>query len=120
MLSQSKRRFLQLLAGVAGLTVTGGSRAAEARRVEIRFASGRPVVVGDVVRLTQGETVTFEWHADTPMELHLHGYDIELSLQPGKPVTTPFTAHASGRFPLTSHGAGHGHAALLYIEVHPD
>lgn len=87
--------------------------------MEIRLAGGKPVGA-DVVRLIQGETVTFEWQSDTAMELHLHGYDIEIMLQPGTSVTTPFRAHASGRFPLTSHGAGHGHAALLYIEVHPD
>ena len=119
MISLDKRRFLQFLAGLAAFAVTAGAGNAEERRVEIRFAGGKPVGT-DVFRLTQGEAVTFEWQSDTAMELHLHGYDIEVKLQPGKPVRTPFKAHASGRFPLTSHGAGHGHAALLYIEVHPD
>jgi hypothetical protein len=114
-----RRHFLKLLAGMAVFAATRGSWAAEARPVEIRFAAGKPVGA-DVIRLTQGDTVTFEWQSDTAMDLHLHGYDLEVRLQPGKPVTTPFQAHASGRFPLTSHGAGHGHAALLYIEVHPD
>jgi len=118
MRSHPRRRFL-LLAGMAGFAATGGSWAAGEGRVTIRFASGK-AVGANVIRLTQGETVSLEWQSDTAMELHLHGYDLEIVLQPGKPATIPFRAHASGRFPLTSHGAGHGHAALLYIEVHPD
>jgi hypothetical protein len=48
-----------------------------------------------------------------------------LTLQPGQVLGTPFTARASGRYAVTSHGFGgagspqrHGRA-LLYIEVQP-
>ena len=56
--------------------------------------------------------------------MHLHGYDLELSLAPDAPTEMNFEAFATGRFPVTSHGfGGHGHddeeVVLLYLEVHP-
>ncbi len=72
----------------------------------------------------QGELVQLNWHSDEAVQLHLHGYDIELALQPGQAAVMQFRAHATGRFQITSHGFGDAHGAghhhgLLYFEVHP-
>lgn len=85
-------------------------------------------IVGDkaspaTVRVTQGEGVRLHLHSDAAAELHLHGYDIEAAIAPDDPVTLQFVAAVGGRFPLERHvedGGGHGHGALLYLEVYPD
>lgn len=76
-----------------------------------------------LLRVTRGDRVTLVWTTDEPVQLHLHGYDLEFEVTPGKPVTREFVAHATGRFPVTSHGfsgEGHGHETLLYLEVYPE
>jgi hypothetical protein len=75
------------------------------------------------IRVTQGDSLELVWTSDEPGELHLHGYDIGFEVSPDAPAIVTFQAHATGRFPITSHGFGgehgHGHEALLYIEVYP-
>ena len=105
-----------LVAACAMFLMADIARAAEPRRIEIHLAHGKPVN-GDVIRLKQGDTVVLEWISDEALSLHLHGYDIEVTLVPNEKQSTPFEAFASGRFPLTNHGAGHGHKALMYFEV---
>ncbi len=82
-------------------------------------------VVGDqVIRLIEGQEVRIVWATDEAAELHIHGYDIRIDISPDTPVETSFTAYATGRFAVTSHGFGgdhgHGHETLLYIEVYPN
>jgi hypothetical protein len=92
--------------------------------LEIR---GRKVVgTTRTLRVKQGETVLLRWTTDEAVVLHLHGYDIEAGVKPGVVAELTFKAHATGRFPITSHGygehthaGGHGETALVYIEVLP-
>jgi hypothetical protein len=73
-------------------------------------------------RLTEGDFVELHWMTDEQVELHVHGYDLKLTVVPGKLGVLAFQAFASGRFPVTSHGwgkGGHGHEALIYLEVYP-
>jgi hypothetical protein len=54
------------------------------------------------------------------MELHLHGYDIEVKVSPGSPAVMSFKASIPGRFSVEQHGQGPGHhRAVLYLEVYP-
>jgi hypothetical protein len=72
------------------------------------------------LRVTQGERVRLRWTADAPAVLHLHGYDIEQEVVPGRVTEMHFEAYATGRFPIEVHGADHsGHEALLFLEVYP-
>lgn len=91
-------------------------------RIEIRIEN-RKLVGDQVIRLTQGQRVEIVWITDEAVELHMHGYDIRVEISPDGPATMTFTAHATGRFPVTSHGFGdehgHGHVTLAYIEIHP-
>ena len=77
----------------------------------------------DVIRLTQGDQAELRWLTDQAIDIHLHGYDIETKVNPGAPASMRFTAHATGRYPVTmhghSHGGGHSEKTLLYLEVHP-
>jgi hypothetical protein len=75
-----------------------------------------------VLRATEGERVELRWSADEPLALHLHGYDIETRVAPGKPAVTAFAARLTGRFPVAIHAEGgskHRHGALLHVEIHP-
>jgi len=94
-----------------------------ARRViEVRIENRQVVAPRQSIRITEGDLVELVWTSDEATELHLHGYDLELQVRPGEPADMVVEAHATGRFPITSHGwgeAGHGHDALIYLEVYP-
>jgi len=94
----------------------------EPARIKVQIEN-RKVVGDQVIRLTQGQVVEISWITDEAAELHMHGYDIRVEISPDAPAAMPFTAHATGRFAVTSHGFGgehgHGHETLVYIEVHP-
>ena len=85
----------------------------------------RKVVGKRTIRVTQGDQVQLNWQTDEKVELHLHGIDQKTVVLPGTGGTMRFTAEATGRFPVTSHGFGnkaghhHGPGALMYVEVYP-
>ena len=73
---------------------------------ELSFAmniEGGQLTGESLVAVNQDDTVTLDWTSDLPVLVHLHGYDIELALQPG--VSQPMTliADATGRFNITVH-----------------
>ena len=54
------------------------------------------------------------------MDLHLHAYDIEVSVAAHAPSVITFKAKLPGRFPVEPHGLGSGpHRAVIYLEVYP-
>jgi len=69
------------------------------------------------LRVDEGERVVINWTTDEAVEVHLHGYDIELQLAPGTTGAMDFVAKATGRYPINAHGFGH--RALAYLEVQP-
>ena|SRR5215471_18621267 len=87
------------------------------QRFDLRMENGR--LAGDLktIRVRRNDAVEISWSADRRTVLHLHGYDIETTIEPGKPQIMSFTAKATGRFPIESHGGRH--AVVLYLEVHP-
>lgn len=92
------------------------------RAFELRIAQHRVPQAQRVLRVTEGERVELRWSADEPLVLHLHGYDIETRVEPGKPAVTAFAARLTGRFPVAIHtegGAKHHDRALLHVEIHP-
>ena len=74
--------------------------AVETLRFDLRIENGR--VAGDVktVRVQQGEAVELRWSADRRTIVHLHGYDIEITVNPGQTQVMALRARASGRFPI--------------------
>jgi hypothetical protein len=89
---------------------------------EIQIAARRVAPAQRVLRVAEGERVELRWSADEPLVLHLHGYEIETRVAPGRPAVTAFTARLTGRFPVAIHGedgARHRHRALLHVEIHP-
>ena len=110
----------------------GEGARAPARSFELRIEQRRVPQAQRVLRATEGERVELRWTADEPLVLHLHGYDIETRVAPGKPALTSFTARLTGRFPVAIHvdrtqgrsdssvkSSSHHHLTLLHVEVHP-
>lgn len=102
----------------------GGDESPQAanRTFELRIAHGRVPQAQRVLRATEGERVELRWRAEEPLVLHLHGYDIETRVEPGKSAVTAFAARLTGRFPVEIHsaeGSRHRHRALLHVEIHP-
>jgi hypothetical protein len=77
--------------------------------------------------VTQGAAVELAFTADEPMELHLHGYDLLLTVEPGARAVMRLDAGIAGRFAIAAHRFGGDagksrsarHVVLLYLEVHP-
>jgi hypothetical protein len=57
------------------------------------------------IEVTKGDRVRIVVSADAKDDLHLHGYDIEKTVLPGRPATFAFEASIEGRFELESHTA---------------
>ena len=78
-----------------------------------------------LIRVKQNDLVKLQWSTDKPMQIHLHGYDIEKELKPGTVTEMAFTARATGRFTVAPHtgttpGGGHSHGdAVVTVEVYP-
>ena len=112
-----RRAWLAVLAVWLALVAVGVAMA-EPRVFELTIKNGRLPENQRLVRVRQGDEVTLKWTTDRALTLHLHGYDLEAKLGPETPVDMPFTAHATGRFPIEIHGAGMEHT-IGHLEVHP-
>ena len=54
--------------------------------------------------------------ADDGESEHVHGYDVERTITPGKPVRLPITATIPGRFEVELH---HPDSVLAVLTVNP-
>lgn len=102
-------------------TMVAGQKAPH-QVIDVRIENRQVVAPKEAIRVTEGEMIELRWTSDEPVELHLHGYDIEIEVEPGKPASMVVDAYATGRFPIESHGwgnEGHGEEALTFLEVYP-
>jgi hypothetical protein len=111
--------FLACAASVA----TVDAQAAELT-FDLRIEHGRVPENMQLIRVKQGDDVRLRWSVDRPVTLHLHGYEIETRVVPGRDGEMSFTARATGRFPIHAHAAAaasnaHEEAPLVYLEVYP-
>jgi len=106
---------------IAVMTVLASvASAAEAKAFALALENGALHEGSDTVRVKQGDAVELRWTTDRAITLHLHGYDIESKVAPGKATVMAFKAMLPGRFPVEVHGAGKGpHRPVLYLEVYP-
>jgi hypothetical protein len=92
------------------------------RVIEARIENRKVVAPSEAIRITEGDVIELRWTSDEAVDLHLHGYDLELHVRPDEPAAMVIEAYATGRFPITSHGwgeGGHSHDTLTYLEVYP-
>jgi hypothetical protein len=78
---------------------------------------GQPVEI----EAAKGDQVRFVVDSDQPDDIHVHGYDIERSVAPGKPAKFSFKADIEGIFEIESHEAEHAgkDAVIAKLVVQP-
>ena len=86
------------------------------KTVTIRVVGGVPQ--GGIARpkVKQGDRVVIVVRSDTGESVHMHGYDLEKPITPGRPVPLPLTATIPGRFEVELH---HPDALLAVLTVTP-
>ena len=67
--------------------------------VEIRDGAMSP----EEVSVRKGDRVKMSLTSDSPVEIHVHGYDLEREVEPGGPTEISFEADLTGRFPVEDH-----------------
>jgi plastocyanin len=86
-----------------GTDATSAPAQPQATKIDIR---GGKVAGGPAeIHAKNGDTVVIVVSADAPDDVHLHGYDIEKPVEPGKPATFRFKANLEGEFDIESHKA---------------
>ena len=55
------------------------------------------------ISVDKGDTVTLRVSSDKPVELHMHGYDVEQEVEPGEKAEIRFEADLTGRFEIEDH-----------------
>lgn len=71
----------------------------------IRIRGDALVGGAETIDVSTGETVRFRVVADEAWDLHIHGYEIERTVQPGEPLQISFPAEIEGAFEAEVHGA---------------
>ena len=84
--------------------------------IAIRVVGGVPQ--GGIARpkVKKGDRVVIVIRSDAGESVHVHGYDVERTITPGKPVRLPLTATIPGRFEVEMH---HPDAVLAVLTVNP-
>jgi hypothetical protein len=120
-------RFRIALVPIVGLlailawTAVGpvSAQATKSHSYDLPIANGRLVSGLRTIRVRRGDSVELRWSAERTSIIHLHGYDIEVKVQPGITTSMRFQAYATGRFPIETHAPTGHHVTLLHLEVHP-
>jgi heme/copper-type cytochrome/quinol oxidase subunit 2 len=67
--------------------------------LEIRGDSMEP----SKVTVAEGDRVVLRITSASPVEVHVHGYDVEREVEPGEPAELSFKAKLTGRFEIEDH-----------------
>jgi hypothetical protein len=74
--------------------------------INVTVANGKVNPSGTSIKVKAGQTVLVTAVSDAADEVHIHGYDKELPLTPGKPASVKFTADMKGTFEIETHESG--------------
>jgi hypothetical protein len=80
---------------------TGSSDEPRERDFDVSIADGE--MDPRVISAVEGDLVTLSVSAEEPVEVHVHGYDIEEEVGPGEPSSISFDADLTGRFDIEDH-----------------
>jgi hypothetical protein len=107
-----------LIATLFGAAI--GFAHAEDRDFELDIHVEGSTGIPRVLTASQNDQVVVRLHSDKPVQVHLHGYDIESNVVPKVVASLRFTATATGRFPIEIHSReAHKRQPLAYLEVRP-
>ncbi|MFD9029943.1 hypothetical protein ACFVZW_02075 [Streptomyces sp. NPDC059567] len=98
---------IEVTVPLSGAPVAGTPTAtAPGRTVEITVTGTSVQPPPSRIELKKGERVTLRVTSDRSDTLHVHGYDRELPLAPGKPTSLTLTADRTGLFEVETHESG--------------
>jgi hypothetical protein len=83
-------------------------------RITVTVTGGKAHTARRRVKVPRGAAVEITVTGDTADAFHLHGYDRELELAPGRPAVLRFTADTPGVFEAELHHSG---ARVLELQV---
>lgn len=86
------------------------------RAIVVVVDQGRPRGGIKRPKLAKGEKVVLVIRSDAGEAVHVHTYDVEKPLVPGKPLRIPITANVPGRFEVELH---HPDVLLAVLQVRP-
>ena len=89
---------------------------AQPQAVVIDVDQGKPRGGIQRPKLEQGAKIVLVIRSDLGESVHVHGYDVERPVSPGKPLRIPLTLTIAGRFEVELH---HPDALLAVLEVRP-
>ncbi|GAB3401697.1 cupredoxin domain-containing protein [Flindersiella endophytica] len=96
-----------LLSGCGGDNTPDGTKASpngQVKALTAKIEKGAVTPNAEKLEVKAGTTIKITVTADMKDELHVHGYDKSVELQPGKPATLEFVADTTGEFEIESHG----------------
>jgi hypothetical protein len=91
-------------------------RAEEPAVAVVRVRGGEPVGGVQQLEVRRGDRIRFRVVADADDEVHLHGYDVEKAVGPGRRATFDVEATIEGRFEVELHGTG---TQIARVDVTP-
>ncbi|GAB3703635.1 cupredoxin domain-containing protein [Mariniluteicoccus flavus] len=108
--SLSPRRLLSVVAALLAVAVLAACQSAAPApapsgpiELKITIAGGRVDPSGAKIEVPKGATVHVTATSDAPDSIHVHGYDREVEVGPGKPADFTFVADKIGQFEVESH-----------------
>jgi hypothetical protein len=126
---RNQRLALRVLNVFAALALSAGAASVWAadQLIELKISGESVPAAQRTWRVTKADKITLRITGDTPGQLHLHAYHVDVKVVPGQTAETSFEAHATGRFRLQFHpaapkpaGAADHHAGpLATIDVMP-
>lgn len=87
------------------------------RRFDIQLEDHAPVEGVRSLEVEKGERVRLVVTSDAADSIHVHGYDIERELRPGRQARMTFRATIEGVFEIESHEAEHAGADSLVARL---
>lgn len=81
----------------------GGPAADAPRERTIQLAVEDGVMTPDEVEVGEGDRVKLLLTSEEPVDVHLHGYDLEREIERGEPTSLSFEADLTGRFEIEDH-----------------
>jgi hypothetical protein len=76
----------------------------QTREFDVRI-SGETMEPSEIT-VTEGDRVVLRITTDSPVGLHVHGYDLEREVEPDEPARLSFEADLTGRFEIENHETG--------------
>lgn len=100
--------------GTASAAPSAATSAADVAEIRVTVAGGKVSPRPSVHKIRLGQTVRLVVTVDKADEVHVHGYELEREVAPGKPATVDFRADQAGTFEVETHESD---LQLLQLQV---